>query len=154
MVPLFVFSYNFLYPALLVVLFWLAFPSVSLFLVCFLGVIHMSQPVAGWFHTQGVCTYKQLVNKLKIPGSLHTIVSLVEWNSFKGRSPQWFTVRKTTSFTKMPLKCHDIWPCDFTDVTAFSSLFFLAVHYYFFLYIFFLLWLFLWLFNLLPSSFS
>ncbi len=32
---------------LLVVLFWLAFLSVSLFLVCFSGVVHMSQPVAG-----------------------------------------------------------------------------------------------------------
>ena len=41
------FPYFFLYPALLVVLFWLAFPSVSLLLVCFLGVVHMSQPVAG-----------------------------------------------------------------------------------------------------------
>ena len=43
--------------------------------------------------------------------------------------------------------CHNLWPCDFTDVTAFSSLFFLALHYCFFLYIFFLLWLLLWLFN-------
>ena len=39
--------FTFLYPALLVVLFWLAFLSVSLFLVCFLGVVLMSQPVAG-----------------------------------------------------------------------------------------------------------
>ena len=37
--------------------------------------------------------------------------------------------------------CHNICPCDFTDVTAFS-LFFLALHYCFYLYIFFLLWLF------------
>ena len=37
----------FLYPALLVVLFWVAIPSVSLLLVCFSGVVHMSQPVAG-----------------------------------------------------------------------------------------------------------
>ena len=41
-----VFSYTFLYPAVLEVLFWLAFPSVSL-LVCFSGVVYMSQPVAG-----------------------------------------------------------------------------------------------------------
>ena len=41
--------------------------------------------------------------------------------------------------------CHNLWPCDFTDVTAFSSLFFLALHYCFFLNIFYLLWLFLWL---------
>ena len=44
---LFLFAYTFLYPALLVVLFWLAFPSVSLLLVCFSGVVYMSQPVAG-----------------------------------------------------------------------------------------------------------
>ena len=37
------------------------------------------------------------------PWSLHTILSPVEWSSLKGRSPQWFTVRKTTGFTKMPL---------------------------------------------------
>ena len=36
-----------LHPALLVVLFWIAFLSVSLFLVCFSGVVDMSQPVAG-----------------------------------------------------------------------------------------------------------
>ena len=36
------------------------------------------------------------------PGSLHTIVSSVEWSSLKGRSPWWFTVRKTTCFTEMP----------------------------------------------------
>ena len=35
------------FPALLVVLFWLVFLSVSLFLVCFSWVVHMSQPVAG-----------------------------------------------------------------------------------------------------------
>ena len=42
-----IFSYTFLYPALLLVLSYLAFPSVSLLLVCFSGVVHMSQPVAG-----------------------------------------------------------------------------------------------------------
>ena len=41
-----VFSYT-LYPAVLVVLFWLVFPSVSLLSVCFSGVVHMSQTVAG-----------------------------------------------------------------------------------------------------------
>ena len=41
---------------------------------------------------------------------------------------------------------HNLWPCDFTDVTAFSSLFFLALHYCLFLYIFGLLRLFLWIF--------
>ena len=38
------------------------------------------------------------------PGSLHAIVSPVEWSSLKGRGPRWFTVRKTIWFTK----------CDFT----------------------------------------
>ena len=60
------FSYTFLCPALLVVLSWLAFPSVSL---------------------------------------LFPIVSPVEWSSLKGRGPRWFTVWKTTCFTKMPLVC-------------------------------------------------
>ena len=36
--------------------------------------------------------------------------------------------------------CHNLWPCDFTDVTAFSFLFFLALHYCFFLSMFYLLW--------------
>ena len=40
-------SYTCLDPALLVVLFWLAFLSVSLFIVCFSGIAHNSQPVAG-----------------------------------------------------------------------------------------------------------
>ena len=41
------YMYTFSYPALLVVLLWLAFLSVSLVVVCFLGVVDMSQPVAG-----------------------------------------------------------------------------------------------------------
>ena len=59
-------SYN-LYPGLLVVLFWSAFLSVSLFLVCFLGVIHMSQ---GDFTDN----HKQVVNRLKIPQGLSTLL--------------------------------------------------------------------------------
>ena len=50
--------------------------------------------------------------------------------------------------------CHNLWPCDFTDFTAFSSLFFLALHYCFFLYIFFLLWLLLWLLNVYQVLFQ
>ena len=38
--------------------------------------------------------------------------------------------------------CRNLWPCDFTDVTAFSFLFFLALHYCFFLCMFYLLWVF------------
>ena len=39
------------------------------------------------------------------PGSLHTVVSSVEWSSLKWRGPRWFTVRKTTCFTKTSLVC-------------------------------------------------
>ena len=66
-----------LYPALVVVLFWLASPSVSLLLVCFSGVVHMSQPVAGYFTHNG----KQAQDP---PGSLHTIVSPVEFPQGEG----------------------------------------------------------------------
>ena len=67
------------------------------------------------------------------PGFLHTVVSPVDWSSLKGRILWWFTIRKTTCFTKMPL-------VTITDVTAFSFLFFLALHYCFFLSMFYLLW--------------
>ena len=85
------------------------------------------------------------------PGSLHSIVSPVEWSSLNGSSPQWeqsvvIHHKKNYQLYK-DATCHNLWPCDFTDVTAFSSRFLLAVHYCFFLCIFFLLWLFLWRFN-------
>ena len=64
-------AYTFLYQALLVVLFWLAFPSVSS--KCAFHICH-SLWQGGFTHN-----HKQEVNRLKIPpGSLHTIVSLVE----------------------------------------------------------------------------
>ena len=49
--------------------------------------------------------------------------------------------------------CHNLRVCDFTDVAAFSSLFFLALQYCIFLCIFFLLWLFLWLFQFFTRFF-
>ena len=61
--------------------------------------------------------------------------------------------RKKNYWLYKDATCHNLWPCDFTDVTAFSSLFFLALHYCFFLYTFFLLWLFLWLFNFCTKFF-
>jgi len=61
--------------------------------------------------------------------------------------------RKKNYWFYKDASCHNIWPCDFTDVTAFSSLFFLALHHFFFLYIFFLLWLFVWLFNFFTKFF-
>ena len=82
----------------------LVFPRASLFLVCCLGRSpHVSQTVVGWLHlwTGG----KQAQDP---PGSLHTIVSPVEWSSLKGRGPRWFTVRKTTGFTKMPPNCQSL----------------------------------------------
>ena len=80
------------------------------------------------------------------PGSLHTIVSLVEVSSLKAEESVVIHHKKNYWLYK-DATCHNLWPCDFTDVTAFSSLFFLALHYCFFLYIFFLLWLLLWLLN-------
>ena len=74
------FPYIFLYPALLVVLFWLAFPSVSLLLVCFSGVVHMSQPVAEYFTHR--C--KQVVNRLKIPQGLSTLL-FHQWSEVPSR---------------------------------------------------------------------
>ena len=49
--------------------------------------------------------------------------------------------------------CHNLRVCDFTDVAAFSSLFFLALQYCIFLCIFFLLWIFLWLFKFFTRFF-
>ena len=44
---------------------------------------------------------KQVVNRLKIPQGLSTLnVSSVEWSFLKGRSPQWFTGRKTEQLYK------------------------------------------------------
>ena len=62
----------------------------------------------------------QVVNRLKIPQGLSTLdlLSSVEWSSLKGKGPQWFTVRKTTCFTKMPhtcvCLCHSFWKGEFT----------------------------------------
>ena len=68
---LWVFFSDTLCPALLVVLFWLAFPSVSLFIVCFSDVVHISHSL--W---QGDITHncKQVVNRLKIPQGLSTLL--------------------------------------------------------------------------------
>ena len=59
--------FNFLYPALLVVLFWLVFLSVSLFLVCVLGVVSLWQ--GDFTHNR-----KQVVNRLKILQGLSTLL--------------------------------------------------------------------------------
>ena len=48
---------------------------------------------------QGDFNRKQVVNRLKIPQCLSTLL-FRRWSSLKGRSPRWFTVRNTTCFTK------------------------------------------------------
>ena len=60
--------------------------------------MYVSQTLAGWNHLYSETGHKQAQDP---PGSLHTIVSLVEWSAPKGRSPQWFTIRKMTCFTNM-----------------------------------------------------
>ena len=93
-----VFSYT-LYPAVLVVLFWLAFPSVSLLLVCFSGVVHMSQPVAGDFTHKR----KQVVNRLKIPQGLSTLM-FHRWSEVPSRGG----VHGDSQYEKLPAlqRCH------------------------------------------------
>ena len=88
-----------LYPALVVVLFWLASPSVSLLLVCFSGVVHMSQPVAGYFTHNG----KQVVNRLKIPQGLSTLL-FHRWSEVPSRGG----VRGDSPYEKLPAlqSCH------------------------------------------------
>ena len=89
-------SNTFLYPALLVVLFWLAFLNVSLFSVCFLGVVHMSQ---GDFTDNR----KQVVNRLKIPQGLSTLL-FHRWSEVPSRGG----VRGDSPYEKLPAlqRCH------------------------------------------------
>ena len=98
MLPLVCFSYT-LYPAVLAVLFWLVFPSVSLLLVCFSGVVHMSQPVAGDFTHKR----KQVVNRLKIPQGLSTLM-FHRWSEVPSRGG----VRGDSPYEKLPAlqRCH------------------------------------------------
>ena len=88
-----------LYPALLVVLFWLAFLSVSLPLVCFSGVVHMSQPVASDF----THNCKQVVNRLKIPQGLSTLL-FHRWSEVPSRGG----VHGDSPYEKLPAlqRCH------------------------------------------------
>ena len=102
-----------LYPALLVVLFWLAFPRVSLLLVCFSGVVHMSQPVAGYF----THNCKQVVNRLKIPQGLSTLL-FHRWSEVPSRGG----VRGDSPYEKLPAlqSCHlsVFFECCFLELLA------------------------------------
>ena len=91
----FFFSDTFLCSAL-VVLFWLAFPGVSL---TFSGIVHMSQPVAVCFHTHR----KQVVNRLKIPQCLSTLL-FHRWSEVPSRGG----VRGDSPYEKLPAlrRCH------------------------------------------------
>ena len=66
----------------------------------------------------------------------------MEWSSLKGRGPRWFTVRKTTCFTKMPPVTAAGHVISLTVLLSF--LLCLAFCYCSFLSLFSLLWLFLW----------
>ena len=83
-------SYAFLYPALLVVLFWLAFLSVFLFLVWFSGL--------DFTHNR-----KQVVNRLKIPQGLSTLL-LHRWSEVPSRGG----VHGDSPYEKLPAlqRCH------------------------------------------------
>ena len=87
-------SYTFLYPALLVVLFWLAIPSVSLLLVSTCNSL--------W---QGDYTHKckQVVNRLKIPQGLSTLL-FHRWSEVPSRGG----VHGDSPYEKLPAlpRCH------------------------------------------------
>ena len=61
--------------------------------------MYVSQTLARWNHSYSETGHKHAQDP---PGSLHTILSSVEWSSLKGRGPRWFTIRKVTCFTKTP----------------------------------------------------
>ena len=71
----------------------------------------MSHPLTGWIRLKTRTGRKQAQDP---PGSLHIVVSSVEWSSLKGRGPRWFTVRKPTCFSNATCLCHSLWRSDFT----------------------------------------
>ena len=79
--------------------------------------MYVSQTLARWNHSYSETGHKHAQDP---PGSLHTILSSVEWSSLKGRGPRWFTIRKVTCFTKTPhtyiYVCitYSLWKCEFT----------------------------------------
>ena len=85
-----------LVPSSFVVLFWLAFLTVPLFIVCFSGVVYM------W---QGDFTHncKQVVNRLKIPQGLSTLL-FHRWSEVPSRGG----VRGDSPYEKLPAlqRCH------------------------------------------------
>ena len=92
-------SYTFSYPALLVVLFWLAFLSVSLFVVCFWGQSTCHSLWQGDFTHNG----KQVVNRLKIPQGLSTLL-FHRWSEVPARGG----VHGDSPYEKLPAlqRCH------------------------------------------------
>ena len=77
---------------LLVILVFLVFPRSPLFLVCFLGIVHMCHRL--W---QGDCTCKQVVNRLKIPQGLSTLL-FHRWSEVPSRGG----VRGDSPYEKLP----------------------------------------------------
>ena len=93
------FPYTSLYPALFMVLFWLVFPSVSLLLVCFSGVVHIHSLWQGDF----THNHKQVVNRLKIPQGLSTLL-FHRWSEVPSRGG----VHGDSLYEKLPAlqRCH------------------------------------------------
>ena len=105
---------------------------------------------------QGDCTCKQLINSSRSPRVSPHYYFPGGVKFPQGEESAVIYCMKNYLFYE-DATCYNL--CDFNDVTAFSSLFFLALHYCFLFYIFFLLWLFLSLFLIyivffLRSSFS
>ena len=121
MLPLGSFSYtsSTQVPAfLLVILAFLVFPRAPLFLVCCLGHSpHVSRTVAGLLH------FKQVVNRLKIPHGLSTPL-FHRWSEVPSSEESVVIHHKKNYRLYKDATCHNLWPCDLTDVTTFSSLFF------------------------------
>ena len=81
-----------------VILVFLVFARAPLFLVCCLGIFHMCHRL--W---QGDCTCKQVVNRLKIPQGLSTLL-FHRWSEVPSRGG----VRGDSPYEKLPAlqKCH------------------------------------------------
>ena len=104
----------------------------------------------------GVYSTCHMVNRLKIPQGFSTLL-FHQWSEVPSRGEFCGdSIHHTKNYLLYKdATCHNLWPCDFTDVTAFSFLFFLALHYCFFLSMFYLLWVFsLKFFSWLWCSFS
>ena len=70
--------------------------------VCEWCHVSVLQSRTRWIHSLSAASHTQAQDPT---GSLHAIVSSVEWSFRKGKSPRWCTVRKTTCCTNTPRSC-------------------------------------------------